>query len=304
MKKQEKRRGLSTKATENLYGYLFVLPNLIGFSVFTVFGVVFSLAMSFTDWNLLRGLDQVHFVGLKNFTDMIGDRYLKASLVNNFLLLLMVPITLLLAAIFASMMNRAIYGKAGARALYFLPYVTNAVAVATVWAALFHKTGGPINMLLKLVGVPQDQLPGWLSSSKWALPALMIIVVWMNVGYDILMYSGALQSIPNDLYEAAEIDGAGAVAKFFRITVPMLNPTTFMLTILGIINSLQMWTLVQIITDGGPGTSTYVLGLYIYRSGFITYRTGYACALSWLLCIIIFVFTLIQWRGQKKWSNE
>lgn len=304
MTKNKTKRSLSAKATENLYGYLFILPNLIGFLVFTAFGIVFSLAMSFTDWNLMRGLEDIHFVGLDNFKAMIGDRYLTASLINNALLLLVIPVTLLLAAILASLMNRAIYGKTGARALYFLPYVTNAVAVATVWAALFHKTGGPVNMLLRLAGIPEESLPGWIASSKWALPALMIIILWQNIGYDILMYSGALQHISSDLYEAADIDGAGAVAKFFRITIPMLNPTTFMLMILGIINSLQSWSLVQIMTGGGPGTATYVLGLYIYRSAFTTYRTGYACALSWLLCLIIFLFTLVQWQGQKKWTNE
>ena len=118
------------------------------------------------------------------------------------------------------------------------------------------------------------------------------------------MYSAALQNIPNDYYEAADIDGAGPIRKFISITVPMLKPTTFMLSILGVIGSLQMWAFMQIITNGGPGTATYTLGLYIYRSAFVTYRTGYACALSWLLCAIVLIFTLIQWRSQKKWSND
>lgn len=299
-----KRRLMSVRASENLNGYLFVAPNMLGFLVFTLFGIMFSLVMAFTDWNLMRGIENVNFVGLKNFKAMIGDRYLMACLRNNLLLLLVVPVTLFLAAIFASLMNRAIYGKAGARALYFLPYVTNMVAVATVWQALFHKTKGPVNILLTMLGCSEEALPGWLASSDWALLAIMIVQVWMNIGYDILIYSGALQSIPKDLYEAADLDGAGPVKKFFKITLPMLKPTTFMLTILGIIGSLQMWAFVQIITNGGPGTSTYTLGLYIYRSAFETYRTGYACALSWLLCIIVLIFTLFQWRGQKKWSNE
>lgn len=303
---KRKKRGarLSVRASDNLSGYLLIAPNLIGFLVFTLFGVVFSLMMAFTDWNLLKGFEHANFVGLKNFKDMFGDIYLRACLRNNAILLLTVPVTLFLAAILATVMNRGIYGKKGTRAMYFLPYVTNIVAVATVWAALFHKDKGPVNMLLKLVGVSEAALPGWLSSSNWALPAVMIVLVWMNIGYDILIYSGALQSIPSELYEAAELDGAGAITKFFKITLPQLQPTTFMLTVLGIISSLQMWGFVQIITNGGPGTSTYTLGLYIYRSAFKTYRTGYACALAWLLTAIIMIFTIIRSRAEKKYSAE
>lgn len=300
--KQKKMR--SAKLTENVTGFLLVAPNLFGFLVFTLFGIVFSFVMAFTDWNLLKGFENATFVGLKNFKDMFGDVYLRASLINNALLLLVVPVNLFLAAILATVMNRAVYGKAGARALYFLPYVTNIVAVATVWRALFHKSQGPVNVLLMMLGIPKEELPGWLSSSDWALLAVAIVLLWMQIGYSILMYSGALQNIPKDFYEAAELDGAGPVRKFFSITIPQLRPTTFMLTILGIIGSLQMWSFVQIITSGGPGTATYTLGLYIYRSAFITYRTGYACALAWLLCLIVMVFTIFRWQGQKKYSNE
>ncbi|MDO4488206.1 MAG: sugar ABC transporter permease [Eubacteriales bacterium] len=292
------------KTSENLSGYLLIAPNLLGFLVFTLFGIVFSFYMAFTNWNLMKGIEKAELVGLKNFTDMIGDKYLRACLINNAKLLLVVPVTLFLAAVLATLMNRAIYGKAGARALYFLPYVTNMVAVATVWQALFHKQKGPINMLLLTLGIAEEQLPGWLSSSKWALLAVAIVLLWKDIGYDILMYSGALQNIPKELYEAADLDGAGPIRKFFSITLPQLQPTTFLLTILGIISSLQMWSFVQIITNGGPGTATYTLGLYIYRSSFISYRTGYACALAWLLCAIVMIFTVIRWRVENRWSAE
>ena len=308
MKLQKKdtapRRRLSEKATENLSGYLLIAPNLLGFLVFTLFGIVFSFAMAFTDWNLLRGYEQAEFVGLKNFTDMFKDKYLRACLLNNLKLLLIVPVGLFLAAILASLLNKAVYAKAGARALYFLPYVTNIVAIATVWQALFHKSKGPINVLLMILGIAESDLPGWLSSSDWALLAVAIVLLWKDIGYNILMYSSALQQIPKELYEAAEVDGAGPIAKFFNVTLPQLKPTTFMLTVLGITSSLQMWSFVQIITDGGPGTSTYTLGLYIYRSGFITYRTGYACALAWLLCAIVMIFMLIRWKYEQKFSAE
>lgn len=298
------KKEMSFKKYENITGFLMIGPNLLGFLVFTLFGIVFSFYMAFTNWNLMKGVDQAEFVGFKNWADMIGDKYLKACLINNAKLLLIVPVTLFLAAVLANLMNRAIYGKAGARAMYFLPYVTNIVAIATVWQALFHKTKGPINMLLLTLGITEEQLPGWLSSSKWALPAVMLVLIWKDIGYDILMYSGALQNIPSELYEAADLDGAGPIRKFFSITIPQLQPTTFMLTILGIISSLQMWSFVQIITNGGPGTATYTLGLYIYRSSFISYRTGYACALAWLLTLIVMLFTVIRWQVEKRWSAD
>ena len=303
-KESAPRRRLSDKATENISGYLLIAPNLFGFLVFTLFGIVFSFAMAFTDWNLLRGYENAQFVGLKNFADMFGDKYLMACLVNNLKLLLIVPLGLFLSAIMASLLNNAVYAKAGARAMYFLPYVTNIVAIATVWQALFHKSKGPINVLLMILGLNESQLPGWLSSSDWALVAVAIVLLWKDLGYNILMYSSALQQIPKELYEAASVDGAGPIKKFFNVTLPQLKPTTFMLTILGITSSLQMWSFVQIITDGGPGTSTYTLGLYIYRSGFLTYRTGFACALAWLLCAIVMVFMLIRWQYEKKFSAE
>ncbi|MCI8416103.1 MAG: sugar ABC transporter permease [Lachnospiraceae bacterium] len=307
MTKEIKKRRMERKPgrrMDTISGYLLVAPNLIGFLVFTLFGIGFSLVMAFTDWNLVRGYEEANFVGLKNFKDMLTDPYLKACLINNAKLLLVLPIQLFLAAVLASLMNKAVYGKAGARAMYFLPYVTNIVAIATIWEALFHKTKGPVNALLMVLGISESALPGWLSSSQWALLAVAIVLLWKDLGYSILMYSGALQQIPQELYEAAEVDGAGVVAKFLHITIPQLAPMTFMLTILGVVSSLQMWGFVQVITNGGPGTSTYTLGLYIYRSSFITNRTGYACALAWLLTVLVLTFAIFRWRVERKFSVE
>ena len=305
---RQRHSGLSVKARDNIAGYLFIAPSLIGFCVFTLFGVLFSIGISFTDWSLLHDFRDAHFVGVENYVSMFTNKlnwmYLKASLLNNLFLLLVVPITIFLAAIIAAIMNKAIYGRGMARAMYFMPYVTNIVAVATVWRALYHPSKGPINMLIMALGVSAENLPGWLSSSQWALTAIAIVLVWKDIGYDILMYSGALQSINPEFYEAADIDGASGMTKFFRITLPLLSPTTFMLTILGIISSLQMWSFVQIIMPQQMGTSTLTLALYIYNSAFKSYRTGYAAALSWLLCLIVLAFTLIRWRTQKDYTSE
>jgi len=296
------KRGLSTKATDNLTGLLFISPSLIGFLVFTVFGVIFSLYMAFTDFNIQKGIAAAKWVGLQNFASFKGDEYFIASMRNNLILILAVPVTIFLAAVIASAMNKAVFWPKGARAAYFLPYVTNTVAVATVMQAMFHSTKGPINMVLKALGVSADKLPGWFASSKWALPAVFLVLIWSSLGYDILMYSSALQSIPTEYYEAAKIDGANSWQRFFKITIPMLSPTTFLLTILGIIGSMQQWTLEKLLTKGGPGTATFTSGLYIYRNGFVNFRDGYASAISWLVFVIILIITLIQFRGQKNFS--
>ncbi|GHT95113.1 sugar ABC transporter permease [Spirochaetia bacterium] len=293
-------------AMENFWGYIFILPNLIGFLVFTLGGVIFSLGMSLTDWNLLRGIDKAKFVGFTNYIKLFVTSDFWVSLQNNLFLLLSVPVCIIVAMIVASLLNQTVFGKAGVRALFFLPYVTNVVAVSTVWRALFHPSAGPINMLLKWLGVPGESLPGWLSSTKWFLPAVMIIIIWQNLGYYMLMYSAGLQNISQDLYEAVAVDGGNAFHKFWYITLPMLTPVTFVVAILGVISTLQMWLLVQVLTPGGKGfgSASYTLSYYIYRSAFVDYRSGYAAALSWVLCFLTLIITLIQWAGQKKWVNE
>ncbi|MCL2832754.1 MAG: sugar ABC transporter permease [Treponema sp.] len=292
-----------TRRADNFWGFIFILPNLVGFLVFTLGGILFSLGMSFTDWNLLRGIDKAVFTGFTNYIKLFVSPDFWICLRNNLFLLLSVPISIVIAVIIAAVLNQSIWGKSGARAFIFLPYVTNVVAVSTVWRALFHPSAGPINMFLKWLGVPGESLPGWLSSTKWFLPAVMIIIIWQNLGYYMLMYSAGLQNIPNDYYEAVSVDGGSAFHKFIYITIPMLTPVTFVVAILGVISSLQMWLLVQVLTPGGRGfgTASYTLSYYIYRSAFIDYRSGYAAALSWILCFITLGITLIQWTGQKKW---
>ena len=305
IKRVQKPKGWAsqTRLMDNFWGYVFILPNMIGFLVFTLGGILFSMGMSLTNWNLLRGVGQAQFVGLQNFVRIFASSDFWICLKNNLFLLLAVPFSIIIAIIIASILNQSVWGKSGVRAFFFLPYITNVVAVSTVWRALFHPSAGPINMFLKWLGLPADNLPGWLSSSKWFLPAVMIIIIWQNLGYYILMYTAGLQNIPQDYYEAVSVDGGNAFHKFMFITVPMLTPVTFVVAILGVISSLQMWLLVQVLTPSGRGfgTAAYTLSFYIYRSAFVDYRSGYAAALSWVLCFLTLGITLIQWVGQKKW---
>ena len=289
------------KVKETITGYLFILPNLIGFMVFVFGGLVFSLFMSFTDWNLLRDLDTLNFVGLKNYLELPGDKWFVDSLVNNIWFLTIVPLQIFISLILANILNADVFGRKTLRALYYIPYITNLVAVSVVWMTLYHPRFGPINQFLKALGVANPPL--WLASVQWAKPAIALIIFWQQLGYHALLYLSALQAIPRELYEASHVDGATKFQQFFRITMPLVSPTTFLILVLSLISNFQSWSIVQVLTSGGPGTATHTLGFYIYNSAFKLFRMGYASAVSWVLFIIIFIITLIQWKGQKKWVN-
>lgn len=286
------------KNRENLVGYLFILPNLLGFIVFTAFGVVFSLYMSMTDWSLIKQLKNIKFVGLENYAQLFRDAWFTSSLANTFWLLLVVPIEIFLAMAFAFILNDKVFLKKTFRTILYLPNITSTVAISVIWFTLFHPRSGPINELLRSLGIQNP--PQWLSSSLWAKPTIGSLMVWKTVGYYTLLYVAALQGIPRQLYEAATVDGASSFRQFFKITMPLLSPTTFMLTVLSIINVFQDWSIIQIMTEGGPGTSTYTLGYYIYYAAFRKNRMGYASSIAWVLLAIIMVFTIIRFRVEKK----
>jgi multiple sugar transport system permease protein len=293
---------LTRASKETLAGWLFILPCLIGFGTLTLIPILFSFVISFTDWNFLNGIKGIEFVGFDNFIKMWSDKWFTDSLVNNIIFTLVtVPCTMILALITAVMLNDKTFLKAPIRLMIFLPYISSIVAVSVVWAILYSPSQGPINAFLRSVGI--DNPPGWLSDSTWALPAIIILTVWMNVGYNMIIYLAGLQGIPKELYEAARIDGAGPVTIFFKITVPMLSPTSFFVLVTCIIQSFQVFAAIFIMTEGGPGTSTSVLTYYIYQAGFSFYDMGYASAMAWILFIIVFAITIFQWRGQKKWVN-
>lgn len=295
-----RKRSLSRRRRnrENLVGYLFVLPNLLGFIVFTAFGVFFSLYMSMTDWSLIKQFKNIKFVGLENYAQLFRDAWFTSSLANTFWLLLVVPIEIFLAMAFAFLLNDKVFLKKTFRTILYLPNITSTVAISVIWFTLFHPRSGPINELLRSLGIQNP--PQWLSSSLWAKPTIGSLMVWKTVGYYTLLYVAALQGIPRQLYEAATVDGANAFRQFFKITMPLLSPTTFMLTVLSIINVFQDWSIIQIMTEGGPGTSTYTLGYYIYYAAFRKNRMGYASSIAWVLLAIIMVFTLVRFRVEKK----
>ncbi len=296
-------KNLSKQLQDDITGYLFLVPSLLGFGAFIVLPVMMSLLLSFTQWDLVSGFQGIRFIGLDNFKEMASDEWFISSMRNNiFYTGLLVPASLGIGLYFATVLNNKVWLRQLLRTVFFMPYVSNIVAVSVVWMALFHPTRGPINYFLHWIGITNP--PMWLASDQWALTAITIIGIWINIGYNMVIYLAALQNVPNELYEAADIDGATGVKKFWNITFPLLTPTTFFLLITGIINSFKVFGQVNVITQGGPGTATTVLVYYMYTAAFRFYKMGYASALAWVLFIIIFAITLIQWRGQKKWVSN
>lgn len=282
-------------------GYLFISPMLIGIIVFTLFPIIASVILSFTDWRFVTGFDKIKFVGFDNFVHLAGDKGFKQSLTNNFILLLVVPITMGISLLLAVLINKHVYLKNWFKIIYFMPGISSVVAIAIVFQIIFHPSYGPANSALKALGI--DNPPMWLADPTYALPSVMIIMVWIDLGYNMLIYIAGLQNIPQDLYEAAEIDGASGWRKFRSITIPMLSPTTFFLLITGIIGSFKAFSLIKVLTNGGPANSTSTLVFDLYDTAFVSLKTGYASAMAIVLFACVLVITAIQWYGQRKWVN-
>ena len=202
----------------------------------------------------------------------------------------------------ANILNDKVYCKTAIRVMVFVPYISSVVAISAIWMLILNPSQGILNNLLRNIGFTDP--PGWLGDPHWALPAVIMIGIWMGLGYNTIIYMSGLQSVSKDLYEAARIDGASSAQMFFYVTVPMLRNTTFFLLITNIISSFQVFGQINIMTDGGPGTSTTVLAHYIYRSGFRYNKMGYASAMAWFLLIIIFLVTVFQWKVQRKHEDD
>jgi multiple sugar transport system permease protein len=282
-----------------LTGYTFLLPNILGFLIFICLPVCASFLMSFTEWN---GFGEIKWAGISNYTHLWHDETFRISLFNSLIMTAVsVPVTLFLAILAAVALNKGLRGVKIFRTAIFLPHITATIAVAVVWQLLYNPTMGPINGILRSIGI--DNPPMWLASTQWALASVIIVSIWHSIGYYMVLYLAGLQGIPKDLYEAAEIDGAGKVAQFRKITVPMLSPVIFFTVIMGIINSFKVFDLVFVLTKGGPGRSTHMLVYDIYYTAFQRFEYGYASAMAYVLFTIILIITLIQFRGQKRWVN-
>ncbi|KHL96261.1 MULTISPECIES: carbohydrate ABC transporter permease [Paenibacillus] len=279
-------------------GTLFILPAFALFAVFIFIPLVYGLYMSFTDYG---GFNiKPDFVGWDNYAKLLHDDYFLISLKNNLIYTgLFVPITMVLALLSAIALNSVLHLRKYLRMAFYFPQITSMVSIAIVWGLLLNPLSGPVNQMLKAIGISSP--PEWLMSSKWALPAIILVAAWKSFGYYMIILLAGIQGIPEYLYESAKLDGAGKFQRFLYVTLPGLSPTLFMVLLLTVINSFQVFDLVSVMTDGGPGRSTNVLVFRIYQEAFIHYRMGYAAAMSTVLFLIILVISLIQFRLEKKW---
>jgi multiple sugar transport system permease protein len=261
--------------------------------------VISAFVISFTQWDLFTAID---FVGLGNYVALWNDPIFRQVLGNTaYYVLGSVPVQMALALAAALALNRGIRGQTFFRVVYFLPVVTSTVAAALVWAWLFNSNYGLINALLSLVGV--TDLPKWLASSRWAMPAVIIVSIWQNMGYAMVLFLAGLQNIRQDVYDAAALDGSQGWTRFITITLPLLSPTTFFVLIISIIGSFQVFELVFVMTKAGPANATNTLVYYIYQNGFQFYQMGYASAAAMVLFLIVLVLTLVQYGLQNRWVH-
>ncbi len=293
------KKGMKLNTRNTLIGMSFILPNFLGFFLFIMIPVAFSFVLSFAKWD---GFNAMQFVGFDNFAAIFKDRVFKAALSHTVVYTVFtVAFSMAVALGLAVLLNRKLKGVNFFRSAVFFPYVASIVAVGAVWNAMFMKDAGPINAFLRLIGIANP--PGWFSTVDWAMPAVIIVSVWKNMGYFMIIYLAALQDIPYSLYEASEIDGASKWKQFWRITFPMLTPSHFFVFMMLTINSFKVFDLIYVLTDGGPGTATKVLANYIYDQSFVSWNYGNASAASMILFLIIGTITILQFRVEKKFND-
>lgn len=285
------------RRAENRAAFLFLLPNILGFTLFSLIPTFASFGISFLDWGLL---DSPSFAGLANYAELLKDSVFWLTLKNTALYsFVKVPLNLILSLLLAILLNKQLHGRNFFRSIAFLPSVCSSVAVALIWSPLLESSSsGLVNNFLSFFGV--DVIP-FLVSTEWAMPSVIFVGLWKELGYFMIIFLAGLQGIPRSYYEAAAIDGASSRAVFFNITIPLISPTTFFALITSLIGSFQIFDLTSVLTKGGPANATNTLVMYIYQNGFLFFRMGYASALSLILFISIFIITLVQNHYSDKW---
>jgi len=291
-----RKRRISLAGKEALWGYAFISPWIIGLLAFTAGPILASLYLSFTRYTVLK---PPRFVGTKNFVKLFtADRLFWKSLANTtYYTLLAVPLRIIVGFTLALFLNAKIRGATLFRTLYYLPSVVPIVATSMLWLFIFAPQTGVADFILDKAGLSS---PGWLLSETWSKPTLIFIGTW-SVGRNMVIYLAGLQEVPQELYEAAEIDGAGLWRKFTNVTIPMVTPTIFFNLVMGIISTFQVFSMAYIMTDGGPLNSTLFYNLYTYRNAFLFLKMGYASALSWILFLIVLALTVMVFRSATSW---
>lgn len=286
------------RLAEALWAYVFLLPWLGGLVLFWAGPIVASFIFSFTKYDVLSAPS---FIGFANYTDaLFTDSLFWPSLGRTFTFsFAVIPISLAGSLILALLLNRGLTGTNIYRTLFFLPSLTPAVAAALLWQWVLHPAVGPLNVALDAIGI---EGPGWLTSADWALPSLVMISLWNSIGSNrMLIFLAALQGVPEQLLEAAQIDGAGTWAKFRHVTLPMISPSILFNLVMGVIGALQVFVSAFVTTAGGPSYATWFFALHIYNQAFKYFRMGYGSALAWMFVVILLVFTYLQMNYSRRW---
>jgi multiple sugar transport system permease protein len=288
------RRGRMERREERAF-YLFISPWIIGFILFSAGPVLGSFVISFTQWSMLSAPS---WTGPTNYHRLVNDPLFWQALSNTLYFAVgSVGLGLILSLLLALLLNQQVKGMALFRTIFYLPSVCAGVAVAILWTTIFNPDFGLINSALRAVGITGPQ---WLADPSWAMPAMIVMSLW-GVGGSMVIYLAGLQGIPVHLYEAAALDGAGPLRKFWHVTVPMMSPIIFFNLIVGIIGSFQAFVQMYVMTNGGPANATLVYLLYLYRTAFEDFDMGYASALAWVLFLILLAITLGQLVLAKRW---
>ncbi len=284
----------------------FLLPSVVGLVVFSILPLFISGIISLTDWN---GLDQLtdpaflqeHFIGLDNYKTILMSKELWQTLKNTFYYIaLYIPLILAASLLVAYLLSRTRKGVGVLRVIYYIPVLTSWVAASLIWKSVLSPQYGALNNIFAMVGI---EGPGWLLDERWAMPAIVLVSIWKDMGFFGLILLSGIIGIDKSYYEAASIDGANGFKKFVKITLPLLSPSIFYVLIVGMINAFQLFPQIMVMTDGGPNGATQVMVERIYKYGFRYYRMGYAAAFSWILFVIIMVFTAVQMKGQERWVH-
>jgi len=281
---------------EAIWGYILIAPGFIFVFVFVLIPVISAFGISFTNWNLINA---PKFVGVDNYIKIFTDPVAVKTLLNTFYFTFVsVPISLALSLVLAVLLNQKIRGLTFFRTAYYIPVISSTVAIALVFAWIFDSNYGLMNQFLGLFGVSSIK---WLTDTRYAMIAVIIVTVWRSLGFNMIIYLAALQDVPKDLHDAAAIDGAGEIQKFFNIIVPLISPAIFFTTITALIGSFQSFDLVYNMTNGGPARATYLVGYYIWEQAFKYLHMGYGAAIAFVLFFAILILTLIQWSLRRRW---
>jgi multiple sugar transport system permease protein len=296
-----KKKGLSRQAKDNLAGYLFISPWIIGFIGLTLGPLLFSLAASFTDYNITS---KMNFIGIENFKRMFTmDDLFRTSLYNTlYYVIFSVPLTTAGAILLGVLLNQKVKGMKFFRTIYYLPAVLSGVAVYFLWMQLLSPSTGLVNTMLGWIGIDG---PAWLFDPEWTKPALLLMKMW-SVGGGMLLYLASLQGVSPQMYEAADIEGATSWQKFFHITLPMISPIIFFDVITSTIGSFQIFQEAYVMTEngsGGPGNSLLFYNLHMWNNAFEVFNMGYASAMAWLLFIIVMILTVVNMKLGKRWVH-